>query len=112
MSHSSQSSNMLNQARLKVLKAREDHVSSVMDDAKTQLVKITKDQNRYGQILQGLVAQGVCQLLEGQITVRCRQADKAQVEAAVGPAVESVKGKIKRECQVKVDQENFLSQDW
>jgi len=107
-----QSSNMLNQARLKVLKAREDHVSSVMDDAKGQLVKITHDQAKYSQILKDLVAQGVCQLLESQITVRCRKADKAIVDSIVGSAVDSVKDKIKRECQVKVDGENFLGPDW
>merc|ERR1711902_385406 len=33
-----QSSNMLNQARLKVLKARDEHVSSVLENAKKQLV--------------------------------------------------------------------------
>merc|ERR1711993_119078 len=32
-----QSSNMLNNARLKVLKARDDHVGQVLDNAKTQL---------------------------------------------------------------------------
>merc|ERR1712234_25566 len=42
-----QSSNMLNQARLKVLKARDDHVSSVMEDAKASLVTITRDKAKY-----------------------------------------------------------------
>ncbi len=46
------------------------------------------------------------------MTVRCRQADKAVVEAAVGPALASVKDKIKRECNVKVDGDNFLPADW
>ncbi len=56
--------------------------------------------------------QGVCQLLESQITIRCRSSDKALVEKAVGPALASVKDKIKRECVVKVDGENFLPEDW
>lgn len=48
---------MLNQARLKVLKARDDHVSTVLDDAKKQLLKISADQSKYPKILQGLIAQ-------------------------------------------------------
>merc|ERR1711910_116894 len=45
-----QSSNMLNNARLKVLKARDDHVAHVLDNAKTQLVTISKDGNKYPQL--------------------------------------------------------------
>lgn len=103
---------MLNQARLKVLKARDDHVGTVLDEAKKQLVTIAKDGQRYPKIIEGLIAQGVCQLLESSITVRCRKADKAVVEAAVGPAVASVRDKVKRDVNIKVDGENFLSPDW
>merc|ERR1711963_1361860 len=39
-----QSSNLLNQARLRVLKARDEHVSNVLDDGKQQLASITRDQ--------------------------------------------------------------------
>ena len=53
----SQSSNMLNQARLKVLKSRDDHVSNVLDDAKRQMISISKDQSKYPGIIQGLIAQ-------------------------------------------------------
>ena len=48
---------MLNQARLKVLKARDDHVGQVLDNAKTQLVTISKDGNKYPQLLEGLIGQ-------------------------------------------------------
>merc|ERR1712213_66920 len=49
-----QSSNLLNQARLRVLKARDDHVSTVLENAKKQLVTISQDQGRYPQLLEGL----------------------------------------------------------
>ncbi len=48
---------MLNQARLKVLKARDDHVGSVLDEAKKQLVSISQDSNKYPKIIEGLIAQ-------------------------------------------------------
>ena len=52
-----QSSNMLNQARLKVLKARDDHVQAVLNDGKRSLVNISRDQSKYPKILEGLIAQ-------------------------------------------------------
>ncbi|CAG2069429.1 unnamed protein product, partial [Timema podura] len=52
-----QSSNMLNQARLKVLKVREDHVRNVLDEARRRLGEVTKNPTRYGQILQALTVQ-------------------------------------------------------
>lgn len=106
-----QSSNLLNQARLKVLKARDDHVANVLSEAKRQLGSSSRDQQRYSKILEGLVAQGVCQLLETQVTVRCRQVDQGIVQSVLASAVASVKDKIKIDCQVKLDNENFLPAD-
>ena len=48
---------MLNQARLKVLKARDDHVSNVLDEGKKQLMSISKDGSKYPKIIEGLIAQ-------------------------------------------------------
>lgn len=58
----SQSSNMLNQARLKVLKVREDHVRGVLDEARKRLGEVTKDQAKYSQILESLILQGLYQV--------------------------------------------------
>merc|ERR1712127_747481 len=38
-----QSSNLLNQARLKVLQARDEHVANVLNDSKQQLAQTTQD---------------------------------------------------------------------
>lgn len=54
-----QSSNMLNQARLKVLKVREDHVRNVLDEARRRLGEVTKDEPRYSSVLRTLVVQGL-----------------------------------------------------
>lgn len=57
-----QSSNMLNQARLKVLKVREDHVRSVLDDARKRLGEITRDSTRYSEVVHTLIVQGLYQV--------------------------------------------------
>lgn len=54
---------MLNQARLKVLKVREDHVRSVLDEARRRLGEVTRDQGKYSEILERLILQGLYQVI-------------------------------------------------
>jgi len=106
-----QSSNMLNQARLKVLKHRDDHVASVLEEAKVQLGSVTKDKKKYMEILQQLLTQGMCQLLENAVLVRCRQADQSLVESIIPASTSEYKAKVNKDCQVKLDTENWISAD-
>jgi len=106
-----QSSNMLNQARLKALKVRDDHVGSVLDEAKVRLSTIVQDKNKYAGILQSLLTQGLCQLLENKATVRCRQEDHSLVESIIPGAVADYKAKVGKECTVKMDTDNWLHKD-
>lgn len=48
---------LLCQARLKVLKAREDHVQNVLSEARQTLAGIANNQQKYPKILEGLIAQ-------------------------------------------------------
>jgi V-type H+-transporting ATPase subunit E len=52
-----QRSNMQNQGRLKCLKAREDHLRTVLDEARGNLSKISNDTSKYPGILKGLIMQ-------------------------------------------------------
>ena len=98
------------QARLKVLKHRDDHVASVLEEAKQQLAGVVRDKKRYTEILQQLLTQAMCQvrthdtrnicssivtkiylqLLEPTLVVRCRQVDQQLVESVI-PAVSARK---------------------
>ena len=53
---------MLNQARLKALKVREDHVRNVLDEARRRLGEVTRDQTKYSHILESLILQGLLQV--------------------------------------------------
>ena len=53
---------MLNQARLKVLKVREDHVRNVLDEARKRLGEVARDQGKYAEILKLLITQGLYQV--------------------------------------------------
>ena len=53
----SQNSHMQNQARIRVLKAREEHIKNVVEEARHKLMEITKDSGLYKNVLQKLIAQ-------------------------------------------------------
>lgn len=53
---------MLNQARLKALKVREDHVRDVLDEAKRRLTEIPKNEAKYVDLLRKLLIQGLLQV--------------------------------------------------
>lgn len=106
-----QSSNMLNHARLLVLKVREDHIKTVLDDARRRLGAVTQNQSQYEGVLKNLIAQALFQMIEPNVVIRCRQKDLALVEAVVPQAVAEFKNVVKKDCSVKIDQEHFLPSD-
>ncbi|XP_038048861.1 V-type proton ATPase subunit E-like [Patiria miniata] len=106
-----QQSNMLNQARLRVLKCREDHVMAILDEARLRLGEVIQDRNKYAQILKGLLGQGLYQLMEKKVTVRCKECDLALVKEQTKAALADYKKAANRDCEVKFDEENFLGAD-
>lgn len=105
-----QSSNMLNQARLKVLKVREDHVRNVLDEARKRLGEISKDA-QYRDILNLLIVQGLFRLTESHVIVRVRQVDLPLVESLIDAVQNGYKEVTMKDVTVKIDQDNFLAAD-
>ncbi|XP_028663651.1 V-type proton ATPase subunit E 1 [Erpetoichthys calabaricus] len=103
-----QMSNLMNQARLKVLKARDDLIADLLNESRQRLGKIAKDPAKYASLLEGLVLQGFYQLLENNVTVRCRKQDLVVVKAAVQKNIPIYKASVKKDLDVRIDQENFL----
>lgn len=106
-----QMSHLLNQARLKVLKARDDMIMELMKEAQQRLADIAKDPDNYSVLLQGLLLQGFYQLLESKVTVRCRQQDVDMVQAAVNKVIPIYKESVKINLVVRIDPQRFLPSD-
>ncbi|XP_014909139.1 V-type proton ATPase subunit E 1a isoform X2 [Poecilia latipinna] len=104
-----QMSQLKNQARLKVLKARDD--MDLLNEARQRIADIAKDPDRYAKLLEGLVLQGFYQLLEPKVTIRCRQQDVDMVQAAVNKNVAVYKETVKSNITVRIDQDHFLPSD-
>ncbi|XP_057559292.1 V-type proton ATPase subunit E 1 isoform X2 [Hippopotamus amphibius kiboko] len=83
-----QMSNLMNQARLKVLRARDDLITDLLNEAKQRLSKVVKDTTRYQVLLDGLVLQ-----------------------AAVQKAIPMYKIATRKDADVQIDQEAYLPEE-
>ncbi|XP_021927068.1 V-type proton ATPase subunit E isoform X1 [Zootermopsis nevadensis] len=106
-----QSSNMLNQARLKALKVREDHVRNVLEEARRRLGEVTRNPSKYTEILKLLILQGLLQLLEANVTLRVREVDQSIVEGLLQVVAKEYKDNTGKDVTVKMDSESFLPPD-
>jgi V-type H+-transporting ATPase subunit E len=53
----------------------------------------------------------MCQLLEPTLVIRCRQVDQPLLEQVIPGAVSDYKAKVNKDCQIKLDTENWLGAD-
>ena len=107
-----QHSNLANQSRLAILKARDDYVQALKDDAKKQLANLAQDREKYRTILANLIAQGLFLLMEKEVILRCRRNDSDLVRQLIPDAVERYKQELKQnDIKVSLDDKNFLPDD-
>lgn len=59
---SSQSSNLLNQARLKVLQAQQQHIQNLLAESRTRLAKSSADRSNYTRVICDLIIQALFQV--------------------------------------------------
>ena len=106
-----QASNSLNQSRLTCLKAREDHIRHVLDEARANLSKISGDSARYPAILKGLIMQGLLQLLEKELVLRCRQKDEHLVEQLLPECLDALEKQWGNKTKVTIEKQHYLPED-
>ena len=107
-----QHSNLANSSRLSILKARDDYVQALKDEARKQLSVLAQDQSKYQKILGNLIAQGLFLLMEKEISLRCRRQDLDLVKQLIPEAMQRYKQELKQnDIKVTVDEKNFLADD-
>ncbi|XP_068209895.1 V-type proton ATPase subunit E [Palaemon carinicauda] len=101
-------SNQLNKSRLEVLKAQESHIRNVLHEARQKLHILTQNETKYQKLLEDLICQGLCQLLESDLVIRCRRADHPLVETVIPITTEKYREQTGRTCKLTVDTTNWL----
>lgn len=91
-----------------MLKVREDHVSSVLDEARRRLGEVTKEQAKYQEVLLKLMVQCLFQIMEPKATIKCRQVDHEIIVKLLPTALQNYKEKTGKDVAIALDKENFL----
>ncbi|XP_062065373.1 V-type proton ATPase subunit E 2 [Lepus europaeus] len=104
-----QMSTLRNQARLRVLRARDDLISELLSDARLRLGRLVEDPQVYQGLLDKLTLQALLRLLEPVVIVRCRPQDVLPVQAAVQKAVSQYAMVCQKPVEVRLDQEAHLA---
>uniref|UniRef100_A0A7E4ZVB8 V-type proton ATPase subunit E n=1 Tax=Panagrellus redivivus TaxID=6233 RepID=A0A7E4ZVB8_PANRE len=87
-------SNRHNESRIAALKSRDKLLQEVLNEAREDLNIISSDKNRYPHILKGLILQGVLQMLEPKLILRCRKEDVELINSLL----ESVQSEQEKLC--------------
>eukprot|EP00708_Paratrimastix_pyriformis_P004205 GAFH01003044.1.p1 GENE.GAFH01003044.1~~GAFH01003044.1.p1 ORF type:complete len:260 (+),score=92.39 GAFH01003044.1:40-819(+) len=96
-------SKKVNKVRLDMLKQREATVQELIARAKAQMAQYVKDARKYKPILTNLIAEGLLELMEAQVTVRCRQEDLALVREVIPDALRLFHQNAQPDMEVAVD---------
>jgi len=104
-------STLANKTRLRVLSARQELLDTLFQKAHQQLVGVSKDKSKYGEICKNLVLEGLYALNENQVSVRARKEDSDLVKKAMVEAAGEFKTNLSRDVKVDLDEQNPLPQD-
>jgi len=97
----------INQARLRLLKAREEAIQKVLEEAHKNLSKLSKSP-AYRELLKKLIVQGLLKLEEDKVTIVARKEDLTLVESVLKDVQDEYSKKSSKKVQLSVDKNVFL----
>lgn len=103
-------SNRLNQARLKILQARDQVTEALFQEARSRLNLISTSPE-YKDLVQKLILQGLYLCMEKEVKVICRRQDLQLVQAAAAQAAIRYQQDLRQAVDIKVDTNEFLPAD-
>lgn len=106
-----QQSQLVNIARLGMLKKREEYIDSILEEARDGLSDVRKDQKRYHDLLEGLISQGLFQILESEVALQCKKDDLAVVKKAISGAVDRFHKASGIKAKITINENQWLGGD-
>jgi V-type H+-transporting ATPase subunit E len=94
---------LTNKSRLRLLHRREEHLQDLFALARAQIARLAGDEARYVQFLEGVIVQGLLQLLEPSATVYARAKDVAIAARALDGAQKTYYDISGRQVELELD---------
>uniref|UniRef100_A0AC34FFU8 Vacuolar ATP synthase subunit E n=1 Tax=Panagrolaimus sp. ES5 TaxID=591445 RepID=A0AC34FFU8_9BILA len=111
IAHKVYTSNKSNESRVSLLIARDQLLQDVLKEAQEELKTVSGDKEKYPKIIKGLILQGILQLLEPEVVLRCRKEDVELIKDVVDEVADDQKKIAGFSTKVTVDPNNFLSDE-
>uniref|UniRef100_A0A914Q7G9 V-type proton ATPase subunit E n=1 Tax=Panagrolaimus davidi TaxID=227884 RepID=A0A914Q7G9_9BILA len=111
IAHKVYTSNKSNESRVSLLIARDKLLQEVLAEAKNELKSVSGDKEKYPKIIKGLILQGILQLLEPEVVLRCRKQDIELVKSVLDSVAKEQKQVSGFSTKVTIDSNNFLSDE-
>lgn len=96
-------STLTNKSRLKLLHRREEHLQDLFASARSAVSALATDDARYVQFLEGVIVQGLLQVMEPSVTVHVRKRDLGLAQRAAEQAVRAFQELSGREVKCAVE---------
>merc|ERR1711990_382560 len=106
-----QQSQFINNGRLKILKARDEHIGMVNQKATAQLAKLSQNKGEYQNMLEKLWIQATFKLLESQCVVICRECDVDLIKSVADNVIAAYKQATSQELSYEINAKQFLAAD-
>jgi V-type H+-transporting ATPase subunit E len=87
----------VNASRMAGMRARNDKLKEVKDELRTKMATISSNP-KYPELVKFLLVEGFMTIMEQDVTVLCREEDRAVVEAQLKPAIATFKKTMKDAC--------------
>jgi len=104
----------INKQRLEKIKARQEVLHKVSDDAVAQLRNEMQKADTCKNFVTQLIVQGLLMFLESEVSIRCRESDTALVQGCIKDASDQYARLIKAEtgatkaCNLTIDKSTYL----
>ena len=89
---------------------RQQVLNDIFAEARSELVTLTKDGQKYQELLKNLILQGLYRLMEN-VVLRAREADYSLVQSAMLDAIVEYEKEVGSTVKIEVDKENPLPVD-
>jgi V-type H+-transporting ATPase subunit E len=100
----------IGECNVKKMKIRDELLQSLLTEAGGKCSMVAKGQN-YPQLLQKLIVQGLIKIEEIEVTIYCRNEDRASVASILPAAIEEYVEIIERESGIKLSPKVSLNEN-
>jgi V-type H+-transporting ATPase subunit E len=98
-------SNHINKARLRILQERQQVLDDLFQDTDNLIHEVSKDEDKYATLMEGLILQGAYALMENDVVIKCREEDIDQVNSAKERAAEKYEEHMKTKPTFEISDE-------